>query len=108
MIDARQIAEAIEWGADAVLLIVAILDDDRLREFHELAVGAGLSALVEVHDAEELVRAKALEAPLIGVNNRDLKTFTVDLDTTGKLLKRRLGGGVEDAGELVHRTHWMN
>ena len=85
VIDARQIAEAIEWGADAVLLIVAILDDDRLREFHELAVGAGLSALVEVHDAEELARAKALEAPLIGVNNRDLKTFTVDLDTTGKL-----------------------
>ena len=85
VIDARQIAEAIEWGADAVLLIVAILDDDRLREFHELAVEAGLSALVEVHDAEELARAKALEAPLIGVNNRDLKTFTVDLDTTGKL-----------------------
>ena len=85
VIDARQIAEAIEWGADAVLLIVAILDDERLREFHELAVGAGLSALVEVHDAEELARSKALEAPLIGVNNRDLKTFTVDLDTTGKL-----------------------
>ncbi len=85
VIDERQIAEAIEWGADAVLLIVAILDDERLQRFHDLALGAGLTALVEVHDAGELTRAKALNAPLIGVNNRDLKTFTVDLATTGKL-----------------------
>tara|TARA_Y100001934_G_C12252761_1_gene725954 strand:+ start:138 stop:932 length:795 start_codon:yes stop_codon:yes gene_type:complete len=82
VIDARQIAEAVEWGADAVLLIVAILDDAQLQEFHELATGAGLAALVEVHAAEELRRASVLEAPLIGVNNRNLKNFMVDLGTT--------------------------
>ena len=82
VVDARQIAEAVEWGADAVLLIVAILDDAQLQEFHELATGAGLAALVEVHDAEELRRASVLEAPLIGVNNRNLKNFMVDLGTT--------------------------
>jgi len=82
VIDARQIAEAVEWGADAVLLIVAILDDAQLQEFHELATGVGLAALVEVHDAEELRRASVLEAPLIGVNNRNLKNFMVDLGTT--------------------------
>jgi indole-3-glycerol phosphate synthase len=85
IIDERQILEAIEWGADAILLIVAILDDERLRRFHALAVEAGLAALVEVHDAAELERALALGAPLIGVNNRDLKTFKVDLGTTERL-----------------------
>ncbi len=85
VIDVRQIAEAVEWGADAVLLIVAILDDAQLQEFHELATGAGLAALVEVHDADELRRASALKAPLIGVNNRNLKDFTVDLGTTDLL-----------------------
>ena len=85
VIDARQIAEAVEWGADAVLLIVAILDDAQLQEFHKLATGAGLAALVEVHDADELRRASALKAPLIGVNNRNLKNFTVDLGTTESL-----------------------
>ena len=82
VVDARQIAEAVEWGADAVLLIVAILDDAQLQEFHELATGVGLAALVEVHDADELRRASVLEAPLIGVNNRNLKNFMVDLGTT--------------------------
>ena len=85
IIDERQILEAIEWGADAILLIVAILTDDQLRRFHQLALEAGLTALVEVHDARELVRARAIKAPLIGVNNRDLKTFTVDLATTENL-----------------------
>jgi indole-3-glycerol phosphate synthase len=88
IIDERQIAEAIEWGADAVLLIVAILDDARLRRFHELATGAGLAALVEVHDAAELDRALAIRAPLVGVNNRNLKTFKVDLATTERLAGR--------------------
>jgi indole-3-glycerol phosphate synthase len=82
IIDERQILEAIEWGADAILLIVAILDDARLRNFHTLACEAGLSVLVEVHDDVELKRAQAIEAELIGVNNRDLKTFKVDLTTT--------------------------
>jgi indole-3-glycerol phosphate synthase len=85
IIDERQILEAIEWGADAILLIVAILDDARLKRFHTLAIDAGLSVLVEVHDDVELKRAQAIEAELIGVNNRDLKTFKVDLATTEQL-----------------------
>ena len=88
IIDERQIREAVEWGADAILLIVAILDDARLRHFHELATGAGLAALVEVHDEAELDRALAIGARLIGVNNRNLKTFTVDLATTERLAAR--------------------
>jgi indole-3-glycerol phosphate synthase len=85
IIDERQILEAIEWGADAILLIVAILDDARLKRFHNLATEAGLAVLVEVHDEAELERAIRLGAVLIGVNNRDLKSFKVDLATTGRL-----------------------
>ena len=88
IIDERQLLEAIEWGADAILLIVAILDEDRLRRFHELAAEAGLAALVEVHDEAELSRARAIGATLIGVNNRDLKSFKVDLATTERLAAR--------------------
>lgn len=88
VIDERQIVEAVAWGADAVLLIVAILDDARLRRFHELATGAGLAALVEVHDAEELERALAIGATLVGVNNRNLKIFQVDLGTSEQLAAR--------------------
>lgn len=90
IIDERQILEAIEWGADAILLIVAILDDARLNHFHSLARETGLAALVEVHDEEELDRAIAIGAELIGVNNRDLKTFNVDLGTTERLAARLL------------------
>jgi len=93
IIDERQILEAIEWGADAILLIVAILDDARLQRFHALATEAGLAALVEVHDEAELECALAAGANLIGVNNRNLKTFKVDLATTEKL-----------AAELYRRT----
>ncbi|MBI3416594.1 MAG: indole-3-glycerol phosphate synthase TrpC [Verrucomicrobia bacterium] len=85
IIDERQILEAIEWGADAILLIVAILSDAQLKQFHSLATEAGLAALVEVHDEAELDRALAAGAQLIGVNNRDLKTFKVDLATTERL-----------------------
>jgi indole-3-glycerol phosphate synthase len=88
VIDERQIAEAIDWGADAVLLIAAILDDAQLGHFHALATAAGLAALVEVHDEDELDRALALKAPLIGVNNRNLKTFEVNLGTTEELAAR--------------------
>lgn len=88
VIDERQILEAIDAGADAILLIVAILDDARLKRFQDLAVGAGLTALVEVHDEEELDRALAADARLIGVNNRNLKTFKVDLATTEQLATR--------------------
>lgn len=85
IIDERQILESVEWGADAILLIVAILDDARLRRFHRLAVEAGLTALVEVHHEAELDRAINADARLIGFNNRNLKTFTVDLGTTERL-----------------------
>ncbi len=85
IIDERQIPQALEAGADAILLIVRILDDERLRRFHKLASEAGLAALVEVHDEAELGRALGIGAKLIGVNNRDLDTFKVDLATTERL-----------------------
>lgn len=88
IIDPRQILEAIEAGADAVLLIVAILDDLQLAHLHALATRAGLTALVEVHDEAELDRALAVGATLIGVNNRDLKTFRVDLAATERIASR--------------------
>jgi indole-3-glycerol phosphate synthase len=85
IIDERQILEAIEWGADAILLIVAILSDEQLKKFHSLATDAGLAVLVEVHDEAELERALKISPALIGVNNRNLKTFKVDLATTERL-----------------------
>jgi indole-3-glycerol phosphate synthase len=93
MIDERQILEAIEWGADAILLIVAILSDEQLKKFHSLAAEAGLAALVEVHDETELARAMKIGASLIGVNNRNLKNFKVDLATTEKIAAKMEGGG---------------
>ena len=92
MIDERQILESIEWGADAILLIVAILDDAQLERFHAFAVEAGLAALVEVHDEVELERALKIGAKLIGVNNRNLKDFKVDLATTEKLAAKLKSG----------------
>jgi indole-3-glycerol phosphate synthase len=92
IIDERQILEAVEWGADAILLIAAILSDVQLKRFHSAAVEAGLAALVEVHDETELKRALAIGAQLIGVNNRDLKTFKVDLATTERLAQALVAG----------------
>lgn len=88
IIDERQILEAIEWGADAILLIVAILSDEQLQSFHALALEAGLAVLVEVHEEEELIRAMRFAPALIGVNNRNLKTFKVELATTERLAQR--------------------
>jgi indole-3-glycerol phosphate synthase len=88
IIDERQILEAVEWGADAILLIVAILEDRQLSHYQELARACGLTALVEVHDEAELNRAIAAGSDLVGVNNRNLKTFTVDLTTTENLAAR--------------------
>ena len=88
IIDERQILEAIEWGAAAILLIVAILTDEQLAKLHTLATEAGLAVLVEVHDEEELERALKISPALVGVNNRNLKTFKVDLATTEKLAAR--------------------
>lgn len=101
MIDPRQILEAIEWGADAILLIVAILDDALLRSLLHLAREAGLAALVEVHDEEELARAIKAGAELIGVNNRDLKTFRVDLGTTERLAETLRAQGKMEGTMLV-------
>jgi indole-3-glycerol phosphate synthase len=88
IIDERQVLEAVEWGADAILLIVAILGRAELGRLLALAAGAGLASLVEVHDEPELDRALAEGAALIGVNNRNLKTFEVDLATTERLAAR--------------------
>lgn len=101
IIDERQILEAIEWGADAVLLIVAILSDAQLKKFHSLAKDAGLAALVEVHDENELERAMNASAELIGVNNRDLKTFKVDLGTTERLAAKLFSSPVTHDSSLL-------
>lgn len=84
-IDAWQIAEAAALGADAVLLIVAVLSDGQLGEFIGAAREYELAALVEVHDERDLERAAAAGAALIGVNNRDLRTFAVDIETAIRL-----------------------
>lgn len=84
-VDQYQIYEARALGADAILLIVAALGDAQLVEFSGLATHLGMDCLVEVHDEEELERALALDAPLIGVNNRDLRTFDTSLETTIRL-----------------------
>lgn len=87
VLDPYQVYEARAAGADAVLLIVAALDDARLANLHALIVELGMAALVEVHDEAELARALTLGASLIGVNNRDLRTFTVALATTERLAR---------------------
>lgn len=83
-----QVYEARYFGADAILLIVAALEQEVLSELLELAESLGMNALVEVHDEQELERALSVHAKIIGINNRDLKTFTVDLDVSLKLSKR--------------------
>ncbi|MBI2978109.1 MAG: indole-3-glycerol phosphate synthase TrpC [Rhodospirillales bacterium] len=86
MIDPYQIVESRALGADCVLLIMAALDDAEARELEATAVDYGLDVLAEVHDADELARALRLRTELIGFNNRDLKTFEVDLGVTEALV----------------------
>ncbi len=94
MIDAYQVAEARAAGADAILLIVAALDDIELRDLHAAAADFGMDALVEVHDEAEAARAVAAGARLIGVNHRDLRTFQMDLGLTGRLAPQLPAGTV--------------
>lgn len=85
VVDRYQIVEARAHGADAILLIVAALDDAALGEFKAVAGDLGMDALVEVHDETEMARAAAAGAEIVGINNRDLKTFHVDLAVTERL-----------------------
>ncbi len=87
LVDPLQVYESFFLGADAVLLIVALLPGCRLGLMLETASSLGLETLVEVHDEDELRLALETEAPVIGINNRDLRDFSVDLKTTGRLLR---------------------
>jgi indole-3-glycerol phosphate synthase len=86
IIDPYQLHEASAAGADAVLLIVAALEQGDLALLHETARALGLDVLVEVHDSEELARALQIGAEIVGINNRDLKDFSVDVERTARLM----------------------
>ena len=88
MVDPWQVHESRSLGADAILIIVAALDDTQMQEIEAAAIECGMDALVEVHDAAEMERAARLKSRLIGVNNRDLRDFSVDFQRTYELVGR--------------------
>jgi indole-3-glycerol phosphate synthase len=87
IVDAYQVYESRAMGADAILLIAACLDDAQMKDFEAIARSLDMAVLVEVHDASELARALQMKTPLIGINNRNLKTFEVSLETTLTLMR---------------------
>jgi indole-3-glycerol phosphate synthase len=88
MVDMYQVYEARSWGADCILLIVSALDHGLMAELEACAMELGMGVLVEVHDGDELTAALKLKTPLLGINNRNLRTFETSLQTTIDLLPR--------------------
>jgi indole-3-glycerol phosphate synthase len=113
IIDDYQVTEARSYGADAILLIAALLEPSLLRDLRETAAGLSLDTLVEVHSEEELERALEAGAKVVGINNRDLKTFEVSLATTEKLAPRVPSGtltvcesGIDGAEQIRQVERW--
>jgi indole-3-glycerol phosphate synthase len=107
VVDPYQLLEARSAGADAVLLIVAALEDDQLGALHQRAWELGLDVLVEVHDSAELERAAGIGAEIIGVNNRDLRDFSVDVERTARLIGEMPSGALVVSESGIARSEQL-